>query len=93
MTSSTFTVHPTTLPVECLVQTFKKAAKECGKDLKHALSNFLLTYCSTPHTTTNETPAQLFLNHKLRTRRYLLLPNKDSTVLGAQAQQKQKHDH
>jgi len=32
-----------------------KAAKECGKD-KH--SNLLLTYRSTPHTTTNETPAE-----------------------------------
>ena len=82
--------------VERLVQTFKKAmkaAKECGKDLQQALSNFLLTYRSTPHTTTNETPAQLFLNRKLRTRLDLLLPNKDKTILGAQAKQKQSHDH
>jgi len=82
--------------VKRLVQTFKKpmkVAKECGKDLQQALSNFLLTYCSTPHTTTNETAAQLFLNYKLQTRLDLLLPDKDKTVLGTQAQQKQNHDH
>ena len=82
--------------VERLVQTFKKAmktAKECSKDLQQALSSFLLTYRTTPHTTTQDTPAKLFLNHQLRTRLDLLLPNKDKTVLDAQAQQKQSHDH
>ena len=82
--------------VERLVQTFKKAmktAKECGKDLQQALSSFLLTYHTTPHTTTQDTPAKLFLNRQLRTRLDLLLPNKDKTVLDAQAQQKQSHDH
>ena len=82
--------------VERLVQTFKKAmktAKECSKDLQQALSSFLLTYRTTPHTTTPDTPAKLFLNHQLRTRLDLLLPNKDKTVLDAQAQQKQSHDH
>ena len=83
--------------VERLVQTFKKAmktAKECGKeDLQKALSSFLVTYRTTPHTTTHETPAKLFLNRQLRTRLDLLLPNKDKTVLGAQAKQKQNHDH
>ena len=82
--------------VERLVQTFKKAmktAKECGKDLQQALSSFLLTYRTNPHTTTQDTPAKLFLNRQLRTRLDLLLPNKDKTVLDAQAQQKQSHDH
>ena len=70
-----------------------KRAKECGKDLQKALSSFLLTYRTTPHTTTHDTPAKLFLNRQLRTRLNLLLPNKDKTVLGAQAKQKQNHDH
>ena len=33
------------------------------------------------------------MNRQLRTRLDLLLPNKDKTVLVAQAQQKQNHDH
>ena len=82
--------------VECLVQTFKKAmkaAKECGKDLHQALLNFLLTYRSTPHATTNETPAKLFLNRKLQTRLDLMLPEISKIVVDAQARQKQNHDH
>ena len=70
-----------------------KTAKECGKDLQQALSSFLLTYHATPHTTTHDTPAELFLNRQLQTRLDLLLPNKDKTILVAQAQQKQNHDH
>ena len=89
--------HPTSSGVvEHLVQSFKKAmitAKECGKDLQQALSSFLLTYGTTPHATTHDTPAKLFLNHQLQTRLDLLLPNKDKTVLDAPAQQKQIHDH
>ena len=69
-----------------------KTAKECGKDLQQALSSFLLTYRTTPYTTTHDTPAKLFLNHQLRTRLDLLLSNKDKTG-GAQAKQKQNHDH
>ena len=70
-----------------------KAAKECGKDLQQALSGFLLTYSTTPHTTTHDTPAKLFLHRHLRTRLDLQLPNKDKIVLSAQANQKQNHDH
>ena len=77
-------------------KTFKKAmktAKEYGKGLQQALSSFFLTYCTTPHTTTHDTPAKLFLNRQLHTRLDLLLPNKDKIVLSAQAKQKQNHDH
>ena len=82
--------------VKHLVQTYKKAkktAKECAKDLQQALSSFLLAYQTTPHATTHETSAKLFLNQQLQIRLDLLLPNKDKTVLDAQAQQKQNHDH
>lgn len=54
--------------VEHLVQTFKKAmktVKEYGRDLQLTLSGFLLTYHTTPHTTTRDMPAKLFLNRQL----------------------------
>lgn len=52
--------------VERLVQTFKKAMKT-NTDTSFALASFLLSYCTTPHSTTNETPCKLFLGRNLRT--------------------------
>ena len=54
--------------VERFVRTFKKVRKTgChnGKSQKHRLANFLLTYRTTPHTTTNETPCVLFFGRSL----------------------------
>ena len=74
--------------VERLVQTFKKALKS-GKDTNFALASFLRT---TPHSTINEAPCNLFLGRKLRTRLDLLLPNYEETVSKRQADQKMAHD-
>ena len=54
---------------------------------------FLLTYRSTLHATTNEIPAKLFLSCKLRTKLDLMLLEKSKIVVDAQARQKQNHDH
>jgi len=53
------------------VQTFKqamRAEKRGGRTFKAALQDFLMQYRATPHTTTNESPAQLFLGRSIRTR-------------------------
>ena len=56
--------------VERCVQSFKKAMQAKQKDglpPPHRLANFLLMYCSTPHTTTEVSPASLFIDRNLRT--------------------------
>ena len=81
--------------VERFVQTFKRAMQASEKDglpLPHRLANFLLSYRSTPHTTTGVSPATLFLGRDLRTRFDLLRPDIDKTVCEKQAQQKTDHD-
>ena len=61
--------HPSTNgAVERLVQTFKKSMKASqyvGRSHSQRLASFLLTYRSTPHSTTHETPSDLFLKRKL----------------------------
>ncbi|XP_011873664.1 PREDICTED: uncharacterized protein K02A2.6-like [Vollenhovia emeryi] len=57
--------------VERFVQTFKQALKRtnCNSlNLNVVLSKTLLQYRITPHATTNKSPAEMFLNRKLRTR-------------------------
>ena len=54
---------------ERFVRTFKQcieASKYDGLTLSHRLQNFLLSYRSTRHSTTNMTPCELFLGRKLR---------------------------
>ena len=80
---------------ERLVQTFKQAMRAAagnGLTLQHQLSNFLMTYRSTPHATTGETPSKLFLGRQIRTRFDLLRPDLEGHVGGQQAAQKQHHD-
>ena len=81
--------------VERLVQTFKKAMMsklQKGVTISQMLSSFLLSYRTTPHSTTNVTPAELFMNRNIRTRLDLIQPNIESTVTKAQGMQKAQHD-
>jgi len=80
---------------ERFVRTFKeaiKASKYDGLSLSHRLQNFLLSYRTTPHSTTNVAPCELFLGRKVRTRLDLIKPDVSDRVLQSQAQQKSKHD-
>ena len=60
------------------VQTFKQAMKASEKDghsVSHRLANFLMTYRTTPHSTTNVAPCTLFLQREIRTWFNLLQPD------------------
>lgn len=45
-----------------------KIANSKGQNWKEELHKFLLAYCSTPHTTTGVSPAELLFNRKIRTK-------------------------
>ena len=77
------------------MQSFKqalKAGRSGGRSLSHRLANFLLTYRTTPHSTTGKSPSQLFLLRDIRTRFDLLKPDCEKQVLDKQATQKCSHD-
>ena len=79
--------------VERAVQTFKQGMKKQGKgSIETKLARFLLSYRTTPQTTTGETPAQLRWSRTLRTQIDLLKPNVATRVDAAQARQKSQHD-
>ena len=81
--------------VERLVQTFKqtmRAVTDNGLLSQHNLNNFLMTYRTTPHSTTGKTPSQLFLGRHIRNRFSLLMPDAASGVRDRQAEQKNHHD-
>ena len=81
--------------VERFVQTMKRSLKSSerdGRSLSHRLSEFLLSYCITPHTTTNCSPSELFLKRPLRTKFDLLRRTTKDFVERKQAQQKRCHD-
>ena len=88
--------HPATNGLaERFMQSLKAALKASlrnGLSLQHRVWNFLLTYCTTPHTTTGVTPASLFMHRQLRTRLDLLWPDPASAVLSKQSDQKAQHN-
>jgi hypothetical protein len=80
---------------ERFVRTFKesmKAGKNDGLTLPHRLASFLLTYRTTPHSTTGTPPCELLMGRSLRTRWDLLKPNTRTSVCRRQAKQKEQHD-
>ena len=62
---------------ERFVQTFKnvlKTGKQDEGDVQMKLSRFLLSYHTTPNSTTGLTPSELFLKRQIRTRLDMLKP-------------------
>ncbi len=58
-----------------------KSMKNESGNIHQKLAQFLLSYCrTTPHTTTHETPAKLFIGRELRTRLTALKPNLANSI-------------
>ena len=71
-----------------MVQTFKQSMRKTANDgipLQQRLANFLLTYRTTPHATTNAAPCELLMNRVLRTRLDMLPPSTEKRVCDSQA--------
>lgn len=89
--------HPSTNgAIEQAVQTMKKSLKSTVNEsgtIQTKLSRFLMSYRTTPHTTTEETPAELFLQRSIRTRLDLLKPKLEDKVAQKQEDQKRFHDN
>ena len=62
------------------------------EELSHRLADFLLTYRSTPHATTNRTPSSLFIQREVRTRFSLIHPDVSKHVTDKQADQVAHHN-
>ena len=80
---------------ERFVRTFKeamKAGRNDGLTLSHQLACFLLTYRTTPHSTTGVPPSELLMGRHLRTRWDLLKPDIRKSVQENQEKQKERHD-
>ena len=80
---------------ERFVRTFKEAMRvgtQDGRPFQQRLCNFLLSYRSTPHATTNESPSNLFLGRPVRTKFDLMKPDSERRVRDKQANQKSHHD-
>ena len=70
--------HPSTNGLaERHVQTFKRMYRACPDkgSLQHKVANVLFRYRNTPHSTTDKTPAQLFLKREPRTHLSLVKPS------------------
>ena len=79
------------------VQTFKRAMQAGEKDglsLNHRLSEFLFTYRTAPHATTDASPSELFLQRQVRTQFDLLKPDHKGLIASRQdTQKKQRNRH
>ncbi len=88
--------HPSTNGLaERFVQSMKqslKATSKSGRTLSHRLCDFLLTYRTSPHSTTGVSPSALLMKRELRVRFDLLKPGPDSRVMENQTLQKKGHD-
>ncbi|CAL9702203.1 unnamed protein product [Knipowitschia caucasica] len=86
--------HPATNGLaERFVQTFKQSMKASRKEevsLQQKIANFLLAYRNTPHTTTGQSPAMLFMGRNLRSRLDLLKPDIRQHVTNKQSSSTQQ---
>ncbi|XP_015778003.1 PREDICTED: uncharacterized protein K02A2.6-like [Acropora digitifera] len=84
--------HPATNGLaERAVQTFKQALRsmhQSSRPVKEKLAKFLTAYRNTPHSTTDVSPTQLFLERPLRTRLDLVKPNLNRKMVNRQHQQR-----
>lgn len=67
----------------------RSSAKDSGS-INKKLSNFLMAYRNAPHTTTNETPAKLFMGRNLSTWMDLIKPNVQHHVEDVQSKMLEK---
>ena len=65
---------------------------EGSASIKQSLARFLFSYRTTPNSTTGQTPAELFLNRRLRTRLDLMRLDLGRKVFDKQSDQKARHD-
>ena len=63
-----------------------------SRSMKHRLADFLLRYCTTPHSNTSATPAELLMKRRLRTRLSLVKPDLAQVVESKQNKQKENND-
>ena len=95
--SLSFPYHPASNgEAERFVRTFKEAMKtsnNTGLTLAHRTNNFLLTYRTTPHTTTGTPPSELLMGRTLRTRWDIMKPDVGQSVCWRQAKQKEGKDN
>ena len=79
---------------ERAVRVFKEGFKKMGEgSIQTKLSRFLLSYRTTPHSTTGVPPAELLMKRKLRTQLDRLYPNVADRVRSKQSKQKAAHDY
>ena len=76
--------------VERCVQTFKRAMKKMSRPIHSRVSNFLLHYRITPHTSTGHSPAELLMGRSLRSCLDLLLPCQHTKTKVHQSQDRQR---
>lgn len=79
---------------ERFIHTFKeamKAGQNDGMTMSHQLACFLLTYHTTPHSTTGVSPCELMMSRQLRTRWDLLKPDIGKSVCQRQEKQMEQH--
>ena len=83
---------------EKAVQTLKNALKKhsleaySGLNTKQKLNSFLLSYRTTPHSTTGVTPSELFMKRQLRTRLSMIKPDIQSKIQEKQEKMKENRD-
>ena len=78
---------------ERCVQTVKQGIKkQQNGSMSTKLTRFLFSYRTSPHSTTGQTPAELMMGRRLRTRMDCLLPDLQERVESAQSQMKERYD-